>query len=97
MVYDEATNILAYQQADNSKELLVDAATMKLVAAIEVEGKELERPVTDGKGNLYLPLRDTHAVYKIDLKARGTTTVPLTGRLRSHRAPASRGPPRSSC
>ena len=69
VVYDEATNILAYQQADNSKELLVDAATMKLVAAIEVEGKELERPVVDGKGNLYLPLRDTHAVYKIDLKA----------------------------
>ena len=70
VVYDEATNILAYQQADNSKELLVDAATMKLVATIEVEGTQLERPVIGGNSNLYLPLRDKHLVYKIDLKTR---------------------------
>lgn len=70
VVYDEGTNILAFQQADNSKELLVDAATNKLVATIEVEGEQLERPALDGKGNLYLPLRDKHTVYKIDLKAK---------------------------
>ncbi|RFB79786.1 YncE family protein [Methylovirgula sp. 4M-Z18] len=70
VVYDEATNILAYQQADNSKELLVDAATMKLVGTIEVEGTQLERPVVDNKSNLYLPLRDKHMVYKIDLKEK---------------------------
>jgi DNA-binding beta-propeller fold protein YncE len=70
VVYDEATNILAYQQADDSKELLVDASTLKLVGTIEVEGKELERPVVDGKSNLYLPIRDKHLVYKIDLKAK---------------------------
>lgn len=70
VIYDESTNLLAYQQADNSKELLVDPTTMKLVATIEVEGEELERPVVDGKGNLYLPLRDKHTVYKIDLKAK---------------------------
>ena len=70
VVYDEATNILAYQQADNSKELLVDATTMKLVATIEVEGEQLERPILDGKSNLYLPIRDKHLVYKIDLKAK---------------------------
>ena len=63
VVYDEGTNILAYQQADNSRELLVDAATMKLVATIEVEGEQLERPVIDGKGNLYLTIRDKLAVY----------------------------------
>ncbi len=72
VVYDEATNLLAYQQADNSKELLVDAATMKLVGTIEVDGKQLERPVVDGKSNLYLPLRDANLVYKIDLKAKKT-------------------------
>ena len=70
VVYDEGTNLLAYQQADNSKELLIDAATMKLAATIEVEGEQLERPVIDGKGFLYLPLRDKHTVYKIDLKAK---------------------------
>jgi hypothetical protein len=70
VVYDETTNILAYQQADNSKELLVDAGTMKLVATIEVEGTQLERPAIDGKSDLYLPLRDTHLVYKIDLKTK---------------------------
>ena len=70
VVYDEGTNILAYQQADNKKELLVDAATMKLVGTIETDGEQLERPVVDGKGFLYLPLRDTHKVYKIDLKAK---------------------------
>jgi hypothetical protein len=70
VVYDEGTNLLAYQQADNSKELLVDPQTMKLVATIEVEGEQLERPVVDGKGNLFIPLRDKHTVYKIDLKAK---------------------------
>ena len=70
VVYDPGTNLLAYQQADNSKELLVDAATMKLAGAVEVEGQQLERPVVDGKGFLYLPLRDKHTVYKIDLKAK---------------------------
>jgi DNA-binding beta-propeller fold protein YncE len=70
VVYDEGTNILAYQQADNSKELLVDAATMKLAATIQVEGDQLERPTLDGKGNLYLPLRDKSTVYKIDLRAK---------------------------
>ena len=53
VVYDEGTNILAYQQADNKKELLVDASTMKLVGTIETDGEQLERPVIDGKGNLY--------------------------------------------
>jgi DNA-binding beta-propeller fold protein YncE len=70
VVYDEATNLLAYQQADNSKELLVDAATMKLAATIEVEGEQLERPVVDSKSNLYLALRDKHTVYKISLKEK---------------------------
>ena len=70
VVYDEGTNILAYQQADNKKELLVDAATMKLVGTIETDGEQLERPVIDGKGFLYLPLRDKHELYKIDLKEK---------------------------
>jgi len=70
VVYDEATNILAYQQADNKKELLVDAATMKLVGTIETDGEQLERPIVDGKSNLYLPLRDKASVYKIDLKEK---------------------------
>ena len=70
VVYDEATNILAYQQADDSKELLVDAKTMELIGTIEVEGEELERPVVDGNSNLYLPIRDKNLVYKIDLKAK---------------------------
>ncbi|MDR3515377.1 MAG: hypothetical protein P4M00_06140 [Azospirillaceae bacterium] len=69
VVYDAHTNLLAYQQADNSKELLVDPATLKLVDAIVVDGQELERPALDGKGNLYLPLRDKSTVYKIDLTA----------------------------
>jgi DNA-binding beta-propeller fold protein YncE len=70
VVYDEATNILAYQQADNKKELLVDAATMKLVGTIETDGEQLERPAIDGKSNLYIPMRDKDSVYKIDLKAK---------------------------
>lgn len=70
VVYDEATNVLAYQQADNKKELLVDATSMKLVGTIETDGEQLERPVVDGKSNLYLPLRDKSSVYKIDLKEK---------------------------
>ena len=70
VIYDEGTNILAYQQADNKKELLIDAATMKLVGTVETEGEQLERPVADGKGNIYVPLRDKASVVKIDLKAK---------------------------
>lgn len=70
VVYDPATNLLAFQQADNSKELLVDPSTLKLVGTIEVEGAQLERPAIDGKGFLYLPLRDKNTVYKVDLKAK---------------------------
>lgn len=70
VIYDEGTNILAYQQADNKKELLVDATSMKLVGTIETDGEQLERPVADGKGFIYVPMRDTNAVYKIDLKAK---------------------------
>ena len=70
VVYDEGTNILAYQQADNKKELLVDAATLKLVGTIETDGEQLERPALDGKGNLYIPMRDKSSVYKVDLKEK---------------------------
>jgi DNA-binding beta-propeller fold protein YncE len=73
VVFDEGTNLLAYQQADNKKELLVDATSMKLVGTIETDGEQLERPVVDGKGSLYLPLRDKHSVYKIDLKEKKVT------------------------
>lgn len=70
VVYDPASNLLAYQQADNSRELLVDPATLKLVATVPVDGStQLERPVPDGKGNLYLPTRDTSFLYKIDVHA----------------------------
>ena len=64
------TNILAYQQADNKKELLIDATSMKLVGTIETDGEQLERPVVDGKSNLYVPLRDKNSVVKIDLKTK---------------------------
>ena len=75
VVYDEATNLLAFQQADNSKELLVDASTLKLVATIEVVGEQLERPVIDAKSNLYLPLRDKGTVYKISLKDKKSVAM----------------------
>lgn len=69
VVFDDVTGILAFQQADNSIELLVDAATGKKLAAVVVEGTQLERPTLDGRGSLFLPMRDTGVVYKIDLKA----------------------------
>jgi len=75
VVFDEATGVLAYQQADNKKELLIDAATMKLVGTIEVEGEQLERPAIDGKSNLYIPLRDKASVVKVDLKAKKTVAT----------------------
>lgn len=71
VIYDAASNLLAYQQADDSKELLVDPESMKLVAAINIEGStQLERPALDGQGNIYLPTRDSSYLYKIDLKTR---------------------------
>lgn len=75
VVYDAATNILAYQQADNKKELLIDATSMKLVGNIETDGEQLERPVVDGKSNLYVPLRDKNSVVKIDLKTKKTVAT----------------------
>ena len=75
VVYDAATNILAYQQADNKKELLIDATSMKLVGTIETEGSQLERPAIDGKSNLYIPLRDKNGVVKVDLKTQKTVAT----------------------
>ena len=70
VLYDDTTNLLAYQQPRNSREIFVDPATMKLLGAVELEGKEPERPVTDDKGVLYIAMRDTNLAYKIDMRER---------------------------
>jgi hypothetical protein len=69
-VYDAATDIVAFQQADDGIMALMDAATAKKVGEVKLEGEELERPALDGKGNIFVPIRDKDLVFKIDLKAQ---------------------------
>ena len=69
-IYDEASNTLAFQQADDSIIALMDPVTLKQTGEIKIEGEEVERPALDGKGNIYVPLRDKDLVFKIDLKAK---------------------------
>lgn len=68
-VYDPASDSIAFMQADDSLVVVADAASGKIRGKIKVDGKELERPIADGKGNIFIPLRDKHAVVKVDLKA----------------------------
>lgn len=67
-IYEPVTDQVAFQIADDSIMAFIDAATGKKTGELKVEGEELERPVPDGKGNIYLPLRDKSTVYKIDAK-----------------------------
>jgi len=68
-IYDPATDQVAFQIADDSIMAFIDAATGKKTGELKVEGEELERPAPDGKGNIYLPIRDKSTVYKIDMKS----------------------------
>jgi outer membrane protein assembly factor BamB len=69
-IYDAATDIVAFQQADDGIIALMDAATAKKVGEVKLEGEELERPAVDGKGNIFVPIRDKDLIFKLDLKAQ---------------------------
>lgn len=67
-IYDAATDTVVVQLADDSIIALVDPVTVKQTAAIKLDGEELERPVADGRGNIYVPIRDKDLLYKIDVQ-----------------------------
>lgn len=69
VTYDPASKRLAFTKADNSILLIVDPATVKAVASVTVDGTQLERPIPDGKGDIFMPIRDRALVYKIDMSA----------------------------
>lgn len=67
-IYEPATDSIAFQQADDGIIALMDAATGKKSGEVKLEGEEIERPVADGKGNIYVPIRDKDLLFKIDVK-----------------------------
>jgi DNA-binding beta-propeller fold protein YncE len=69
-IYDAATDTVAFQQADDGIIALMDAGTGKKIGEVKLEGEELERPASDGKGAIFVPIRDKDLVFKVDIKAQ---------------------------
>jgi hypothetical protein len=72
-IYEPVSDTIAFQQADDGIIALMDAATGKKSGEVKLEGEELERPVADGKGNIFVPIRDKDLLFKIDVKAQKVT------------------------
>ena len=69
-IYEPVTDTVVYQQADDGIIALVDPVTVKKIGEVKLEGEELERPVADGHGNIFVPIRDKNLLFKIDVKAQ---------------------------
>lgn len=69
-IYEPATDTVAFQQADDGIIALMDAATGKKSGEVKLEGEELERPAADGKGNIFVPIRDKDLLFKVDVKGQ---------------------------
>ena len=72
-IYEPVSDNIAFQQADDGIIAFMDAGTGKKSSEVKIEGEELERPAADGKGNIFVPVRDKDLLFKIDVKAQKIT------------------------
>jgi len=67
--YDPVTKQLLITEGDQKKAVFVDARTYATVATLEYDSEKLEGTAPDGKGFMYMALRDRDRVLKIDMKS----------------------------
>ncbi len=68
--YDPVTKQLVITEGDQKKAVFVDAQTGKQTGVLEYDSEKLEGTAADGKGFMYMALRDRDKVLKIDTKQR---------------------------
>lgn len=68
--YDPATKQLLITEGDQKKAVFVDAVTFAQVGTLEYDSEKLEGTAPDGKGFMYMALRDRDKVIKIDMRSR---------------------------
>lgn len=66
--YDPVTKQLLITEGDQKKAVFVDARTYATVATLEYDSEKLEGTAPDGKGFMYMALRDRDKVLKIDMR-----------------------------
>lgn len=66
--YDPSTGQLLVTEGDQKKAVFVDARTYATVATLEYDSEKLEGTAPDGKGSMYMALRDRDKVIKIDMR-----------------------------
>lgn len=68
--YDPATRQLLITEGDQKKAVFVDAQTGRQTGVLEYDSEKLEGTAADGKGFMYMALRDRDKVLKIDMRTR---------------------------
>lgn len=71
--YDPVTKQFVITMSDEKLAAFVDAKTGKVVGTMPVDSQKLEGTAPDGKGNLFMALRDKNKVIRIDARQRKIT------------------------
>ena len=71
--YDPATKLVFAMNHDSGDSTVVDPATKKVVGTIPIGG-DLEFPVADGKGKVFVNIEDKNQIAVIDAKAKKVLT-----------------------
>ena len=71
--YDPVTKQFVITMSDDKLAAFVDAQTGKVVGTLAVDSSKLEGTAPDGKGNLFMALRDRNKVLRIDARQRKVT------------------------
>lgn len=66
--YDPATKQLLVTEGDQKKAVFVDAVTLAVTGTLEYDAEKLEGTASDGKGFMYMAIRDRDKVLKIDAR-----------------------------
>jgi DNA-binding beta-propeller fold protein YncE len=67
--YDPATKQLAFTMGDSQQLTFIDARTAKVTGHVHLDADEIEGVAPDGKGMLYVALRDRNKVAKVDARS----------------------------
>jgi DNA-binding beta-propeller fold protein YncE len=71
--YDPVTKQLLITEGDEKKAVFVDARTLATVATLEYDSEKLEGTAPDGKGFMFMALRDRNKILKIDMRSHQVT------------------------
>lgn len=71
--YDPVTQQLVVTMGDSRQAAFVDARSGKLLGKLDIDSEKLEGTAPDGRGNVFMALRDRNKVIRIDVKQRKIT------------------------